>query len=106
MSSLVSIIIPCYNSAVYIEETLRSVIAQTYKQWECIIVDNGSTDATAALVKKIVEQHPAIQYYSVPEKGVSRARNYGISQSKGLYILPLDSDDKIHSTYIEKAVAV
>jgi glycosyltransferase involved in cell wall biosynthesis len=106
MSAMVSIIIPCHNSGKYIEETLESVFAQTYREWECIVVDNGSTDNTEEIVKKHMALKPQLRYYCLAEKGVSRARNYAVSKSQGTYILPLDSDDKIAPTYIEKAVQV
>lgn len=106
MSVLVSIIIPCYNSAAFIEETLISVINQHYQNWECVVVDNGSTDNSIELIKQKSIVDSRIQYHRIEERGVSKARNKAISLSKGEYILPLDADDKIDITYIEKAINI
>ncbi|TDY11776.1 glycosyltransferase family 2 protein [Meridianimaribacter flavus] len=93
---LVSIIIPTFNRAHLIGETLDSVLAQTYNHWECIVVDDGSTDGTAALLDTYCAKDPRIQYYQRPEdrpKGANACRNYGKQLSKGQYLLFLDSDD-------------
>lgn len=103
---LVSVIIPAYNSALYIAETIDSVLAQTYKNWECIVVDNGSTDSTKHIVAAYVLKDKRIQYHYCKQNGVSFARNLAVKLSKGVYILPLDSDDKIGATYLEKAIHV
>lgn len=103
---LVSIIIPAYNYANYIGDCLDSVLMQSLKEWECIVVDNGSTDNTAEVVKKYQSKDSRIKYYYTNIRGVSLARNYAISISSGKYILPLDADDKIASTYLEKAIFV
>lgn len=105
-NTLVSIIIPAYNYARYMGECLESVLKQTYPHWECIVVDNGSTDDTAELVKTFVQKDDRIQYYFTQQKGVSFARNMGVELCKGAFILPLDADDKIGSEYLEKAVNV
>ena len=85
----VSIIIPAYNSAVYIAETLNSVIAQSFTNWECIIVDNGSTDKTKQVVENFVSKDKRFQYHSCEQNGVSFARNLAVEKSRGKYILPL-----------------
>lgn len=103
---LVSIIIPAYNYANYIAECLDSVLSQTIKEWECIVIDNGSTDNTAEVVKMYVAKDNRIKYHYIDQKGVSLARNYAVSISIGKYILPLDADDKIDSSYIAKAVHI
>ncbi|TXK72831.1 glycosyltransferase family 2 protein [Mesonia sp. K4-1] len=93
---LVSIIIPTYNRAHLIGETLDSIIAQNYQNWECIVVDDGSTDHTAQFMKTYCEKDPRIQYYHRPEvhlPGGNGARNYGFKLSKGEYIQWFDSDD-------------
>ena len=104
MKSLVSIIIPTYNRALLIGETLDSIIAQTYINWECIIVDDGSTDDTIDLVKKYCEKDTRIQYYHRPKnriKGANACRNYGYELSKGDYIQWFDSDDLMHPRMLE-----
>ncbi len=86
----VSVIIPVYNAESFIEETLESALAQTYKNIEIIVVNDGSTDGS---YKKIKPYLPSIKYISQENKGVSSARNNGIRQSKGELIAFLDSDD-------------
>lgn len=93
---LVSIIIPTYNRAHLIGETLDSVLAQTYTNWECIVVDDGSTDATDALMAKYCAKDSRIRYYHRPDEhlpGGNGARNYGFKMSRGEYIQWFDSDD-------------
>jgi glycosyltransferase involved in cell wall biosynthesis len=100
----VSIIVPCYNYGSFLGECLESVLRQTYFNWECIIVDNGSTDNTKSVAQSYSSKDPRFIYEYIAQKGVSFARNHAVKLSKGEYILPLDADDKIESTYIEKAV--
>lgn len=102
---LVSIIVPCYNQGHYLPETLDSVIAQTYTNWECVIVNDGSSDETENVAKKYCGKDSRFVYMYQDNKGLAEARNSGIRHSQGSYILPLDSDDKIHATYCEKAIA-
>lgn len=102
----ISVIIPAYNYGMYLEECLRSVAAQTYPHWECIIIDNGSTDNTAAVAKGFVSADPRFVYEYTAQKGVSFARNRAVEISRGSYILPLDADDKIAPAYLEKALVV
>ncbi len=104
--SFISIIIPCYNSGEYLSETIESVIKQTHKNWECIIVDNGSTDNSKKIAQSIAEKDSRFISVLQPIKGLSSARNFGILHSKGKYILPLDSDDIIAPTYIQKAAKI
>lgn len=100
---LVSIIIPCYNMKQYLAETLDSVVAQSYNNWECIIIDDGSTDNTESIVKNYCNKDTRFKYIKQGNEGVSAARNNGIKQAKGEYILPLDGDDLIDQTYIQQA---
>lgn len=90
---MVSIIIPAYNASKYIAETMDSVLQQTYKDWELIIIDDGSKDNTKEIVLKYKEQHPQIYYYYQENGGVSVARNHGLEKAKGQYIALLDADD-------------
>lgn len=103
---LVSVIVPCYNYGAFLGEALDSVLAQTFTDWECIIVDNASTDDTKAVAEKYARKDARFRYEFCGIKGVSAARNFGIYSSKGTYILPLDADDKIAESYMQKAVAV
>ena len=93
---LVSIIIPTFNRAHLIGETLNSVLGQTYQNWECIVVDDGSSDKTAALMAEYLAKDIRFQFHHRPKnrlKGGNAARNYGFEISKGEFINWLDSDD-------------
>jgi glycosyltransferase involved in cell wall biosynthesis len=91
--SKVSIIMPAYNSALYIEESIKSVLAQTYTDWELIIIDDGSTDNTEHIVRRCAATNPKIFYYKQSNQGQAIARNKGIDLSSGHLIAFLDSDD-------------
>ncbi|WP_452231451.1 glycosyltransferase family 2 protein [Lacinutrix sp. MEBiC02595] len=104
---LVSIIIPTFNRAHLIGETLDSVLAQTYLNWECIVVDDGSTDGTEVLLKSYVAKDRRFQYHKRPDThlpGGNGARNYGFEVSKGEYVNWLDSDDLISENKIKSQV--
>lgn len=100
---LVSVVIPCFNQGSYLMDSIVSVQKQTYSNWEVIIVNDGSTDVfTNELLKTL--DIPGIKIIHSSNQGLSAARNNGIAEAKGEYILPLDADDKIAPTYIEKAI--
>lgn len=103
-SPLVSIIVPCYNQGQYLGEALDSVLAQTYSNWEVIIVDDGSTDNSAEVAKAYIAKDSRIHYFHQTNAGPSAARNYGVRESKGKYIQFLDGDDKLSARCIELAV--
>ena len=103
---LVSVIIPCYNHAQYLTETVHSVLNSTFKDLEIIIVDDGSTDNSRTVAQELCVQYPEVSYLYQNNSGPSVARNYGISKSSGKYILALDADDLISDNYIEQAVAI
>lgn len=104
MSDLVSIIVPCYSQAQYLAEALQSVLNQTYVEWECIIVNDGSPDHTKEIAQEWVANDNRFVYLYQDNAGVSSARNLGIAFSKGTLILPLDADDKISQDYVALAV--
>lgn len=104
MKALVSIIVPCYNQAQYLDEALQSVLDQTYTNWECIIVNDGSPDNTVQIAKQWVAKDDRFIYLYKDNGGLSSARNFGIEKAIGKFILPLDADDRIASSYIELAV--
>jgi glycosyltransferase involved in cell wall biosynthesis len=91
--TLVSIIIPCYNYGAYVSDAINSILAQTYKNWELIVINDGSTDSTKEVVMPYVEADSRIRYYYQPNKGLSAARNAGLALTKGEYIQLLDADD-------------
>ena len=99
----VSVIMPCYNDGKYIMEAIDSIVKQTYPDWELIIVDDGSDDEeTKRIINEI--QNPKIKVFHTEHLRPAGARNYGIQKAEGTYILPVDSDDRIHEEYMEKAV--
>ncbi|MCU0360588.1 MAG: glycosyltransferase [Bacteroidia bacterium] len=104
MPALVSIIVPCYNYGQFLTECLNSVLNQSYKQWECVVVDNGSTDNTAEVVGQFSKKDTRFSYLRTEQKGVSFARNTGIRHSRGHYVLALDADDKLESAFLEKTL--
>lgn len=89
----VSIIVPCYNQAQYLDEALQSVLEQTYQNWECIIINDGSPDNTEEVVKKWLEKDSRFKYVLKENGGLSSARNAGLDMATGDYIQFLDSDD-------------
>jgi len=101
---LVSVIIPAYNAEPFIEETLKSVLAQTYPAIEVLVVDDGSQDRTPEIVEKIGKKDARIQLLKQPNAGVAAARNLGIQKSRGEYIAPIDADDIWYPENIEKQV--
>ncbi|WPO83076.1 glycosyltransferase family A protein [Chryseobacterium sp. JJR-5R] len=100
---VVSIIVPCYNQAQYLNECLQSVMDQTYQNWECIIINDGSSDNTEQTIKKWIDTDSRFRYFRKENGGVASARNMGIEKAKGKWILPLDGDDKIAGQYLELA---
>ena len=99
----ISIIVPCYNQAQYLDECLESVSKQTFQNWECIIVDDGSPDNTEEIALQWAKKDHRFQYFKKENGGVSLARNFGIDKSSGEWILPLDGDDRIGNQYLELA---
>ncbi|WP_298494588.1 glycosyltransferase family 2 protein [uncultured Algibacter sp.] len=95
MSIKVSVIIPCYNQAQYLDETLVSVLNQTYSNWECIIVNDGSTDHSECVAKNRCNLDSRFIYLYKDNGGLSSARNFGLKHANGDFIQFLDSDDLI-----------
>lgn len=93
LNPLVSIIMPAYNSSLYIAESIESVINQTYKNWELLIIDDGSTDNTCNIIKEYVSSDNRIHYFYQKNAKQAKARNLGLKNSKGDLIAFLDSDD-------------
>lgn len=102
MIPLVSIIVPVYNSEQYIFNSINSILNQTYKNLEIIIINDGSTDRTDEILNEIVLKDKRIVYVNQKNIGVSETRNKGIQLSKGEYITFMDSDDTVEPEYIEK----
>jgi alpha-1,3-rhamnosyltransferase len=104
---LVSVIIPAYNHEMYIEDALQSVINQTYKNIEFIVIDDGSTDRTAEIIEKFKKknQDKKIQFVSKKNEGVCKTMNMGLAMATGDYIACLASDDKWIENKLEVQVA-
>jgi glycosyltransferase involved in cell wall biosynthesis len=100
----VSVVIPCYNSSPFILEALRSALAQTLREFEIVVVDDGSVDDTAEIVERTMADNPLVSIRLVRQdnRGTAAARNRGIAEAEGRYILPLDADDLIAPTMLEE----
>jgi glycosyltransferase involved in cell wall biosynthesis len=101
--SLISVIMPVYNGEAFIVETLESVIAQTHPHWELIVVDDGSTDATASIVAAFSE--PRVRYTYQRNRGQAAALNHGLDLAQGDYITTLDADDVLPSNSLADRAA-
>lgn len=99
---LVSIIMPVYNADNYVDNAIRSVLNQTYSEWELIIINDGSTDNSEERIKNHLDKR--ISYFKQKNKGVSSARNHGFSKSKGRYVLFLDADDHLPPVSLESRI--
>ena len=97
---MVSIIIPCYNAEKTIKRCLESVISQTYKNIEIVIINDGSIDKTDSIIKKYINDN-RIKYYNRSNHGIGKTRNFGIKEATGEYITFLDSDDYLPNDAID-----
>lgn len=102
---MISVIIPAYNAEVYISETIESIFNQTFKDFEIIVIDDGSTDSTVSIVKKYMSQDPRIRLVQQSNRGTSHARNNGIAHAKYNWIAPIDADDVLLPQRFEKQLA-
>ena len=103
---LVSVIIPAYNLGLYLQDCLESVPNQTFREWECIVVDDGSEDNTANIVKGYIRKDARFKYVYQQNKGLAGARNSGLLQAQGRYIQFLDADDLIEKEKLNLQVQV
>ena len=103
--ALVSVIVPSYNASRHICETLESVLAQTYRNLEVIVIDDGSKDHTPDIVANYARRDSRIRLVNQPNAGVGAARNRGIAEASGVFIAPLDADDVWYTQKLEKQVA-
>ncbi len=101
MSTLVSIIIPIYNLENYIENCLNSVVNQTYRELEILCIDDGGTDKSAEKIKAFAERDSRVKYLYQENAGVSAARNKGLDEATGEYVMFVDGDDYIHFQAVE-----
>jgi len=103
-SPLVSVIIPTHNYGHFLSETLNSVLCQTYNNWECIVIDNGSTDNTRTIVQNFIQFDPRFRYIKIEHSTTSKSRNEGIKNASGMFIQFLDSDDQIEKGKLSNQV--
>jgi glycosyltransferase involved in cell wall biosynthesis len=106
MTPTLSIIIPCFNSEATLESSLESILNQNFQDWEAVIINDGSTDLTEEIALKWVNKDNRFSYFSKQNEGLGKARNYGISKAKGIYILPLDSDNQLIKDFSREAIDV
>ncbi len=104
MNELVSIIIPIYNAEIYLKKCFESIILQTYKNFEVLLINDGSTDKSGLVCDSYVQKDKRFKVFHNVNTGVSYSRNYGIKKALGKYILFIDSDDTIKKNYVEELV--
>lgn len=98
----VSVIVPVYNSAAYLQKSLDSILAQTFRDFELILVDDGSTDGSGVIADRCAERDGRVRVFHKPNSGVSRTRNYGLSRASGEFVTFIDSDDFVAEVFLEK----
>lgn len=102
----VSVIIPCYNQASFLKEAVDSVLVQTHTNWECIIINDGSTDKTEEVAKELIQNDKRFIYKKQNNKGLPGARNAALELCSGDFIQLLDADDALHPEKLEKHLAL
>ncbi|MDR0979790.1 MAG: glycosyltransferase [Candidatus Nomurabacteria bacterium] len=102
---MTSIIVPVYNAAAYLAECLDSVLAQSEPDWELLLVDDGSTDASATIGQAYAKRDARICYVAQPNQGVSAARNHGLRLARGEFVAFLDADDALHPDFLATMLA-
>ncbi|RXG13768.1 glycosyltransferase involved in cell wall biosynthesis [Leeuwenhoekiella aestuarii] len=103
---MVSIIIPCYNQGEFISDCIKSVKNQYYTDWECIVVNDGSTDHSKIIIEELIANDNRFFLINQENKGLSTARNTGITFATRKYILPLDADDRINKNFISRSFEI
>jgi glycosyltransferase involved in cell wall biosynthesis len=103
---LISVIIPIYNQELYLEDAIQSVLSQDHGFVELILVNDGSTDKSSEICYKYIEQYDHIRYYEQTNRGVSAARNKGLSEVNGSYVFFLDGDDRIDRKFLKEALRI
>lgn len=101
---VISIIIPVFNGEKYLADCLNSILSQSYKRFEIVIIDDGSTDLTEIIVKSYLQTNSQIQYFFQSNQGVSRARNKGIDLARGEFVMFIDADDYISPDYLNNFI--
>ena len=104
MDSLVSVIIPVYNSEAYLKKCIKSVLSQSYHNIEVLLINDGSTDNSGIVCNKYRDLDSRVRVWHLPNKGPSCVRNFGISHMKGDYLMFVDSDDEMMPDVINESV--
>ncbi|RNL45780.1 glycosyltransferase family 2 protein [Paraeggerthella hongkongensis] len=97
----ISVVVPVYNVEKYVGKCIESILNQSYKSFELLLIDDGSTDGSAAICKKACERDPRIKYFYKQNGGLSDARNFGLERIRGAYVSFIDSDDWVERNYLE-----
>ena len=103
-SGVISVVVPVYNSAMYLDKCIQSILKQSYPNWELILVDDGSSDSSPSICDDFVRQDNRVRVVHIPNGGVSNARNVGIQRATGEYIAFVDSDDYVDKDFLEELV--
>ena len=98
---LISIIVPIFNTEKHLHQCLDSILSQSYENFECLLINDGSTDASASICREYIAKDARFRYFEKENGGVSSARNLGIERSGGAYITFIDSDDWVEFDYLE-----
>ena len=99
--ALISVIIPVYNVEKYLPGCIDSIIEQTYRNLEIILINDGSPDNSGEICKKYAEKYPFFKYYEKENEGLSRTRNFGIQHAEGKYFVFLDPDDELTNSSLK-----
>ena len=102
----VSVVMPVFNADNFLAEAIESVLNQTFQDFELILVNDGSTDSSAAICKYYREMEPKVRFFDQPNLGVSAARNYGMENAGGKYIYFMDSDDTIDKDFLRNSYCI
>ena len=105
MQEKISIIVPVYNVEAYLERCVESILSQTYTNFELLLINDGSTDASGCLCDQLASTNENIKVFHIENRGVSNARNLGIEQSRGEWLTFIDSDDFITNDYLETLIS-
>ena len=100
----VSVIVPVYGVEKYIDKCIKSIIDQSFKAWELILIDDGSPDQSGAICDKYAEKDQRIKVIHSENNGVSHARNIGLDNAKGRYVVFVDSDDWVNPSYLQNLI--
>ena len=103
---MISVIVPVYNAAPYLDQCIESIVKQTYTDWECILINDGSTDKSGEICDKWGKFDSRFRIIHQINQGVSATRNRGIKESKGEYIVFIDSDDWVSPNYLKDMINI